>query len=319
MSVPINLATPFISVTMCAYNVKPYIEEAVNSIFNQSYTNYELLISDDGSTDGTREWLAQLKTHPKVRLFFQDKNLGYVANKNFLIRQTKGNYITQNDSDDLSAKDRLEQQVSIISNMPEIKIVACGYNKIDNSGKIYKTIQLKDDKIIQAYAGEEYPFWFPPLLVHKEVYQKVGMFTSYFEGMGDDLYWTVKANANYPIYCLKAPLYNYRDNPASITNVLNNSRKLIVPALLQELIQQQQKTGTDWLEENNLQALSSFEKQLLNDKKYMAEQYRIWAAKAVDKKDKDQAIKLLTKAFKLYPWTKSNFATLSYYIRTSFN
>jgi glycosyltransferase involved in cell wall biosynthesis len=66
---------------MCSYNAVDYIALAIQSVFDQTYEDWELIISDDMSTDGTREWLQQnLSNNPKVRLFFQEKNLGYVEN-----------------------------------------------------------------------------------------------------------------------------------------------------------------------------------------------------------------------------------------------
>ncbi|GGK57855.1 glycosyltransferase family 2 protein [Rufibacter glacialis] len=307
---------PLVSVVMCAYNTRSFIENAVNSILKQTYLNFELIISDDGSTDGTREWLSTLKDHPKVRLFLQERNMGYVANKNFAISQAKGEFITQNDSDDVSCFSRLEKQVQVCLKNPKIKIVASGYNKIDSRGNIFATIAPSADILYKGYSGEPYEFWFPPLMVHKDVYKEKGLFTNYFSGMGDDLYWTVKANENFDIFCLRDALYSYRDNPDSITNVLDNTRKLIVIEMLNKVLKQRSLSGTDWLEQKNFTALEAMEVSLLKNKRFMADQYRVWAAKSIDKRDRKQALSLLGKCFKLNPFYLKNFSTLGYFIRT---
>lgn len=314
MLVKENSSCPLVSVVMCAYNVRAYIEEAVNSILQQTYTNIELIISDDGSTDGTREWLKELESHPKVRLYFQDRNLGYVANKNFVISKATGTYITQNDSDDLSDLRRLEKQIAVCKKDPNVKIVATGYHKIDLNGNSYSVNQPPTDMLFTKYSGNEYPFWFPPLLVHREVFDRIGLFTQYFAGMGDDLYWTVKANEQYDIYFLKDDLYAYRYNPNSITNVLNNDRKLIVGKLLSKILEQRKLKGIDWLEENDFESLSLMEAELLNNSKFMAEQYRIWAAKAVDKKDWSLAKKLLKESYKKNALNFDWYRTMVYYL-----
>ncbi len=212
----------------------------------------------------------------------------------------------------------LEQQVAVFQQNPNVKIVGCGYHKIDNGGTIYKTIKEPTDKIIEKYT-DVYPFWFPPLMVHKDVYNKIGLFISYFAGMGDDLYWTVRANEKYPIYCLGEALYYYRDNPTSITNVLDDERKLIVWALLDKLLDQRVKTGTDLLEQKNTKALKQLETSLLQDKKFMSEQYRIWAAKAIDKENWHEYRKLIKAAFASDPFNGNLYKTVSYCIRKRFH
>ncbi len=306
---------PLVSVIMCAYNTGPFLQPALDSILNQTYKNWELIVSDDGSDDGTRERLKALEGHPQVRIFFQDKNIGYLANKNFAYHQVKGEYITQLDSDDLYATDKLEKQVAVIKENPELKIVGCGYYLILEDDTIVKTVQPAESGIVEKDYNT-YPFWFPSLLVHKSVFDHTGYFDEYFTGIyGDDLYWTAKANDAFPIFCVKEPLYFYRLNNSSITHVLNNKRKLICIGILDELLRQRKETGTDWLEQKDLTALAAFEKQLFDNNRYMAEQYRIWAAKAIDKKNWQQANKLLYKSFSAYPLNKSWFRTAVYYSR----
>jgi len=154
------------------------------------------------------------------------------------------------------------------------------------------------------------------LLVHESVFESIGYFETYFSGtMGDDLYWTVKAHRHYSIYCLQEPLYSYRTNPNSITNVLDNPRKLVMPAILSELLRQQAENGEDWLSRHDHSGLQDFEEKLTRDKKFMAEQYRIWSAKAIDKHQFAKARRLLAKALRLYPWSFANFRTLFYYLK----
>lgn len=308
---------PLVSVVMCAYNGLSYIREAVACVINQTYSNWELIICDDGSTDGTREWLrTEFGNNPKIRLFFHEKNKGYVANKNFAHQQAKGIYITQLDNDDSCALERLEKQLDVIRINPEIKIVASGYHKIDEEGKIYESISSGKDILIDKDFTGKYPFWFPGLLVHQSVFQTVGYFNEYFSGaLGDDLYWTKSANQRYPIYCLPETLYNYRNNPNSITNVFGNIRKLIIPRMLEILFQQQRETGEDWLMKKDFAALQQKEEELKSKKSFMAEQYRIWAAKATDKNDKKLAGSLLWTAFKNNPFNRKIYVTLLYLLR----
>ena len=310
---------PLVSVVMCVYNPGAFLQPALDSILNQTYKNWELIISDDGSNDGTREFLREFKNHPKVKVFFQEKNLGYVANKNFAHKQAAGVYITQLDNDDTCSYDRLEKQIAVVRENPEIRLVASGYNRIDELGNVYETVGPNEAGFIKGRKNDAYKFWFPSLLVHQQVFEKVGLFDTYFSGLfGDDIYWTVKANKENPIWCLKEPLYNYRNTPNSITKVLDNERKLIIPVVVEKLLQQIEANGTDWLTEGNTEAIRNYERELLNDNKFLSDLYRAWAAKSIDKNDLTQAGKLLRKAFKINKSSTETFKTFIYYIRKKY-
>jgi glycosyltransferase involved in cell wall biosynthesis len=306
--------SPLVSVVMCAYNTRPYIEQAVASVLDQQYQNLELIISDDGSTDGTREWLQTL-TDPRIRLFLQEQNLGYVANKNFALQQATGDFITQNDSDDFSDTNRIGLQVAAVASHPEIRMIGCGYHKVDDAGVVYDTQGVGENRLLTGQQ-HDFPFWFPSLLIHRDLYRQFGYYTPLFEGMGDDHYWTVVANEQYPVYHIGQPLYHYRNNPNSITNVLSNDRKLIVAPLVEELFRQRKDTGTDWLQQGQLDAIRTYEAKLLGDQLFMSERYRLWAALYLDKGNTSKAGSLLRKAFKKAPLSPQNFRTLFYYLKT---
>ena len=302
---------------MCSYNTEHYIRQAVNSILAQTYPNIELIISDDASTDGTVAWLKTLRDDSKVRVILNNTNRGYVANKNAALALAKGEYITQNDSDDWSAPERVAQQMAIIMANPSIRVVGCGYYRVTDKGITVEAVAPPADGPVSW--SETNPFWYPSLLVHQSLYDELGYFTSLFEGMGDDYYWTYKAHQRYPVYALKEPMYYYRDNPNSITNVLNKPRKLIVGALCAELIRQRKESGTDWLEQEDFDAIQAYEQSLLANPPFIAEQYRRWAARHIDKGHLDTAIAYLRQSLSLKPFNPAAYRTLAYYIKKKFS
>jgi glycosyltransferase involved in cell wall biosynthesis len=306
---------PSVSIIMCAYNGLHYTKEAVADILAQTFADWELIIADDGSTDGTREWLQQNCTDPRIRLLFNEKNLGYVANKNNALQQAKGTYLTQLDNDDRSSPDRLQKMADVISKHPDIKLVTSGYLRIDNDNTVLGTITPAADQILNERPPNGYPFWFPSLLIHRSVFDEIGYFDPYFGGIGDDIYWTVKANKKHPIYCLKDTLYSYRNNPDSLTNSDVSIRKLVMPEILKHVLEQQESNGTDLLAQGKMEELKKLEEKLANDKKFMSEQYRIWAAKAIDKNAFSLAKKMLKKAVTLNWQNKSIINTAIYLFR----
>lgn len=116
-------SSPVISVVMPVYNCAFYIQEAVDSILNQTFTNFELIIIDDASTDGTSGILKNF-TDPRIKFVFKEVNEGVSAATNEGFRLAKGKYIARMDGDDISIKERFEKQVRILENNPSIYI--CG-------------------------------------------------------------------------------------------------------------------------------------------------------------------------------------------------
>ena len=116
-------SSPVISVVMPVYNCAFYIQEAVDSILNQTFTNFELIIIDDASTDGTSGILKNF-TDPRIKFVFKEVNEGVSAATNEGFRLAKGKYIARMDGDDISVKERFEKQVEVLENNPEIFI--CG-------------------------------------------------------------------------------------------------------------------------------------------------------------------------------------------------
>jgi glycosyltransferase involved in cell wall biosynthesis len=115
--------SPRISILMPVYNVQDYVREAVESILNQTYTDFELLILDDCSTDKTANIISQFQDK-RIRYHRNETNLGLSENLNGGIRMSKGEFLARMDGDDISMPTRLEKQVEILDKYPEIGI--CG-------------------------------------------------------------------------------------------------------------------------------------------------------------------------------------------------
>ena len=103
-----------VSVIMSSYEAADTVGYAARSILNQSYANLELLICDDGSSDGTRRELDKLRGDPRVRLFRSRANQGTYGIRNSLIAEARGSYVTFHDSDDYAFPDRIERQLAYL-------------------------------------------------------------------------------------------------------------------------------------------------------------------------------------------------------------
>ena len=104
------------SIIIPCFQCKKYLGYTVDSALAQTYPSMEILLVDDGSQDGTWELMRELaKKDPRIRIFQNPKNLGVAETRNFAFRQAQGEYVAFLDSDDLWAPDKLEKQISLLS------------------------------------------------------------------------------------------------------------------------------------------------------------------------------------------------------------
>ncbi|RAI85590.1 glycosyl transferase family 2 [Algoriphagus yeomjeoni] len=107
-----------VSVVLPVYNGASFISEAINSILNQTFKDFELLIINDGCTDESEKVIKDFND-PRIRYFSFKKNRGLVASLNFGLETAQGKYIARIDADDISAHNRIEEQVRFLENFPE--------------------------------------------------------------------------------------------------------------------------------------------------------------------------------------------------------
>lgn len=131
--------SPLVSVVMPVYNSEKYLKEAIESILHQSYTNFELLIVNDGSTDESGKIINQYKKQDKrikvIKLLKPHGYGGEVAT-NFAIKQCKGDYIAKMDADDISIFNRIEKEVKYLENNRDVFLVGCQALVINKSGVV---------------------------------------------------------------------------------------------------------------------------------------------------------------------------------------
>ena len=139
---------PKITVFIPAYNREQYIGDAIDSILAQTFTNYEILLIDDGSTDGT-VGIMRSYADPRLRIIRNEKNLGIPKTRNKGIAHARGEYIAMLDSDDRAYPTRLEKQVAFMDRHPDFAQVGSWCRMMDSQGRPLKTTKrqpiLPDD------------------------------------------------------------------------------------------------------------------------------------------------------------------------------
>lgn len=128
----IERKTDLVSIVMPSYNTAPYIKETIQSVLNQTYTNWELIIVDDCSTDNTDEVLSEIHDE-RIKYFKNEKNSGAAVSRNKALREAKGQWIAYLDSDDLWMPEKLEKQINFMKKN-DYTFSYTNYEEIDVEG-----------------------------------------------------------------------------------------------------------------------------------------------------------------------------------------
>lgn len=198
-----NPASPLVSVIIPTYNRAAWLAAAIESVLAQSYSNHEVLVVDDGSTDNTRNIATGYGD--RVHYLFQP-NRGPAAARNLGIHHANGCYIAFLDSDDRWLKHKLRTQVALVTSDPSIKI--CYTDEI----WIRQGRRVNQKKIHRKYSGWIYQRCLPlciispsSVMIHRDVFTAVGMFDEEFMVCEDYELW-LRISQAYPIAFIDQPL-----------------------------------------------------------------------------------------------------------------
>jgi len=207
---------------MPMFNCERYVHGAINSILAQTFTNFELLVMDDGSTDRSSA-VARSYKDPRLRVI-SDTHCGLVATLNRGIDGARGEYIARMDADDLSQPKRLERQVSYMEAHPELIMVGTDAHIIDLDGKLtgqYLQMPRRGQRIRVALCGAN-TFIHGSVLMRRRAVLNVGGYRSEFITAEDYDLW-LRLGEIGTVANLTAPLYKLRVHHNSKTAVEGKS------------------------------------------------------------------------------------------------
>lgn len=142
------MSSPTVTVLMPIYNAQDYLREAVDSVLSQSFTDFELLAIDDGSTDGSARILSSYSDQ-RIRVLSNEKNLGLIGTLNRGIGQAKGLYIIRQDADDISLPGRFAHLVAHMETHPDVAICGSWYDGITDGVRHPGVRYAPDDATIR--------------------------------------------------------------------------------------------------------------------------------------------------------------------------
>ena len=202
---------PKITVLMPVYNGEKYLAEAIESILNQTYKDFDFLIINDGSTDNSVK-IIESYNDPRIRLVKNKKNFGIVYSLNKGIDLAKGEYIARMDVDDVSLPERLEKQVAFVNYNPNIAVIGSYFNLIDKKGYYIGKIKWPigfENNLFYVLIGNN-PVGHPGVMYRKKVVEEIGSYHGKYAPAEDfDLWLRIYLNG---YHCENIPefLTDYR-------------------------------------------------------------------------------------------------------------
>ena len=210
-----------VSVILPAYNCEKYIGKAIESVLQQTFTDFELIIINDGSTDKTEARIHQF-ADPRIIYLQNPENKGLIYTLNRAIEVAKGNYIARMDSDDICVQERLVKQKEYLDQHPETAMVATTINFIDANGNDNGMWPLDRKMISPALIRSKMPFEnciaHPSIMIRADILKKLKYNPRQVNIEDYDL-WLRMLNRGHVIGKINQPLLWYRMHDDSITHV----------------------------------------------------------------------------------------------------
>lgn len=197
---------PIVSVIMPVYNCFDYIQEAINSILSQTFSDFELIIIDDNSKDGTVDLIKKFND-PRIKLILKSVNSGISNSLNYGLKIAKGKYIARMDGDDISFPDRFEQQVKFMDLNPKVVLLGGGYISI-NLKNDFIPVQNHFELLFEMtyYC----PIAHPTVFIRRNILSQNAIeYDTKFEPAEDFRMWTILSRYG-EIANINEPLIQYR-------------------------------------------------------------------------------------------------------------
>lgn len=177
---------PAVTVLMAVHNAARFLKEAIDSVFDQTFQDFEFLVVDDGSTDTTDAILASY-ADPRLRVMRLAENGGLAAALNAGIRESRGGLIARMDGDDVCEPRRLERQVVFLRERPDVLLLGTGFVRTDVDGRIFERVQYPtDNAALQERLLDGNQFCHPSVMFRTNVVRRLGGYRALAGGAAQD-------------------------------------------------------------------------------------------------------------------------------------
>lgn len=211
-----------VTVLMAVKDGLPWVRDAVESVLAQTYRDFELLVVDDASSDGTAE-AVESYGDPRTRVLRNDRNLGQVPSLNRGLREAAGEYVARLDADDVCLPRRLERQVAVLDSEPAVALVGAWMDVVDERGRLWGKLRghVRDlPEFLFAILADRYPWGHPSVMFRREAVLALGGYDETLAPSEDkDLYRRL-ALAGHDARGVEEVLVRYRRHEAQLSREL---------------------------------------------------------------------------------------------------
>jgi hypothetical protein len=212
-----TMTPPFVSVVMSVFNGERFLREAIESILSQTFRDFEFIIINDGSTDGTAAMLdSYARSDPRVRVY-QQENKGLIESLNRGCGLARGKYLARMDADDIAVRDRLMWHVEFMERHADIGVVGGAMELIDSAGRAWHCIHypVENEEIKSALLLYS-PFPHNAVVIRKEAFLSVGGYRRLFVDAEDCDLW-LRIAQRWRLANLEAVVVKYRIHPDQVS------------------------------------------------------------------------------------------------------
>ena len=207
---------PLVSVVMPAYNAEKFAVKSIQSVLNQTFKNFELIIVDDASSDKTPQIIKEIqRIDPRIRIITNKTNLLIAKSLNIGIKSARAKFIARMDIDDIAHPDRLALQYELLKKNPKIAIVGANMTIIDDKdNEITKREYPTSSKALKKLMFRYSPFGHPVIMIRKSIFNEFG---GYKENIFpcEDIHLWFQIGSKYEFASIAKPLLKYRIKLAS--------------------------------------------------------------------------------------------------------
>jgi glycosyltransferase involved in cell wall biosynthesis len=262
-----------ITVLMPVYNAEKYLHEAIDSILNQTYKHFELIIINDGSTDRSEEIIKSYKD-PRIQYLKNNTNLGLSATLNKGLQLATGKYIARMDADDISHPARFEKQVAYLESHPDYGIVGSMYVMLDGERKIYEIggMSFREDEEIKISLFSNNVFAHGETMFRKELIDRHNFSYNKIYNPCEDYYLWTQMSSFTKFHILENILYYYMISPDGMSGTGKKWKimKRMVKRIAREL---QNKNGLPKVEKTTFTRFYHNGKRKIDGKVWFSNQY----------------------------------------------
>jgi Glycosyl transferase family 2 len=213
---------PMVTVLTTVYNGELFLRESIESIVNQTFSHFELLIVNDGSTDKSKEIVKEFHDH-RIRFVSLEKNIGICEVLNLGLELATGKYIAIMDQDDISCLDRLEKQVNYLENNPDISCVGTNFYWLNNSDEKswIQYFESEDVKIASLFSS---PICHPTVMYRLSDLRHHNLSYSLDYPYAEDYNLWVELVKHTKVMNLSEPLLHYRKHSGQISRLKSETQ-----------------------------------------------------------------------------------------------